>query len=385
MAQLQPKEASTGRLYYLDNFRTYLTVLVIFHHTAVAYGGIGGWFYRSKFHPEGSSDVLISFNVINQSYFMASFFFLSGLMSSRALKRKSKCEFLRTKYVKLGIPVIVYTLFGGPAQIALSKLHKHEELSLGILTEFWESLRGICGPVWYPALLLIFDTIYALVPDSASFIAPPFLIGIFLDVAGNFGMRLLFPAGDIFVPLNLKLGYLVQYITSYLLGIRFAAFDSPSSQPLLSASPTQIPLPKLTLVTRTILLASCIISNVSLIGLLHYYPDRYPRSSVLGGLNLAALSYAFLNETTGYLLGSAILTVFKYRSLFNRSWGSVGRYSYAAFVVHPIVCVGAQLWTDDWNASGVLKTAVIGTIGALGSWAIGWALVRVPKVDMILL
>jgi hypothetical protein len=374
MAPLQSKEAGDGRLYYLDNFRTYLTVLVIYHHTAVAYGGKGGWFYQSKFHPEASSAMLICFNVLNHTYFMASFFFLSGLMSSKALKRKSKLEFLQTKYIRLGIPVVIYTLFAGPAQIALSKLHRHEHLGLDILIEYWESLRGVSGPVWYTALLLIFDTIYALVPDSVSFPTPPFLIGMILDVAGNFGMQLLYPAGYKLVPLNLNLGYLVQYIASYLLGIRFATFDPLSTQPLLSVSPT-----------GTTLLASSIISYFSLTGLLHYYPGEYLRSSALGGLNLVVLSYAVvLQETGGYLLGSAILTRFQRSSLFNRSWGSVGRYSYAAFLVHPIVCVGAQLWTDDWNANGVLKTVVIGTIGALGSWSVGWALLKIPDVNRVL-
>lgn len=384
MAQPLSKASSAERLYYLDNFRTYLTALVIYHHTAVAYGGIGGWFYRSKSNPEGSSPALVYFNAINQSYFMASFFFLSGLMSSRALKRKSRYEFLRTKFIKLGIPVIVFTLFGGPAQIAISKLHKHEQLSLDILTEYWGDLHGVRGPVWYTALLLIFDTVYTFIPGLASFYSPPFLAGMILDVAGNFGMRLLFPADETFVPLDLKLGYLVQYVASYLLGIRFAAFDSPSNQPLLSEAPKQLPLPKLTPVIRIILLVGCLTSSVSLIGLLHSYPERYPFSSVFGGLNLAALSYAVLNETMGYLLGSAIFKLFAYIPLLNRSWGNVGRYSYAAFLVHPIVCVGAELWTDDWSASGVTKTALIGTISVLGSWAIGWALVRVPEVNKVL-
>ena len=36
-------EESSTRLFYLDNLRIYLTILVILHHTAIAYGGAGDW------------------------------------------------------------------------------------------------------------------------------------------------------------------------------------------------------------------------------------------------------------------------------------------------------------------------------------------------------
>lgn len=372
------------RLYYLDNFRTYLTTIVIYHHTAVGYGGVGNWFYQSRYHPQGSSEALVAFNAFNQTYFMASFFFLSSLMSTRALKRKSVQQFLRSKHIKLGIPVIVYTLLGGPAQIALSRLHSHEPLGLDILVNFWKSLRGVRGPVWYTALLLIFDTINALVPNSLPFNPPQFLTGVFLDVACNVSVRLLYPVGYIFVPLNLQLGYMTQYIASYALGSKFALFDSPLSQPPLPTAPNLIPLPSLTPATRNTLLASSIMSGAAIVGLLHYYPNTYSLPSLLGGLNSGAISYAIWNESTGYLIGSSLLGLFKRSALLSRDWGSTGRYSYAAFLVHPIVCVRAQLWTDNWNASGILKTLVVGTGGVLGSWVVGWAIVRVPGVGRVL-
>ena len=32
---------------YLDKLRVFLTCLVIFHHTAIAFGASGGWYYKS--------------------------------------------------------------------------------------------------------------------------------------------------------------------------------------------------------------------------------------------------------------------------------------------------------------------------------------------------
>ena len=34
---------SANRLYYLNNLKVFLTVLVIFHHAGQAYGKGGGW------------------------------------------------------------------------------------------------------------------------------------------------------------------------------------------------------------------------------------------------------------------------------------------------------------------------------------------------------
>ena len=37
-------DAKSGAgLFYLDNLRIYLTVLVILHHASIAYGGAGDW------------------------------------------------------------------------------------------------------------------------------------------------------------------------------------------------------------------------------------------------------------------------------------------------------------------------------------------------------
>lgn len=45
----------------------------------------------------------------------------------------------------------------------------------------------------------------------------------------------------------------------------------------------------------------------------------------------------------------------------------MGRYSYAAFLVHPVVCVGLQAWFDGRDAGGALKAIVLGTATGLGS------------------
>lgn len=356
------------RLYYLDNFRTYLTALVIYHHTAIPYGGSGSASYKSSLHVADSSPALVGFNVLNQSYFMGSFFFLSGYFSGRALQRKSPGAFLKTKAIKLGVPVVMYSLFGTPIIESMMRLWKGQPLDSGLLTQYWKSLRGVRGHVWYAATLFLFDAIEAIRPyRHAPYTDRDICMNVGLDVVSSFLIRLLYPVGVFFEPLRLQPAFLPQYISAYRLG---ASLDSPPS-PYINRPMFQG------------LLATSMASAAVGLGLLLYSPDKYPLSSTWGGPNVASLAYCTWNETTGYLLGTVGLQIFRDSKLLNRSWGGVGKYSYAAFLVHMIVVSTLQTMTDGWNIGGIAKTALIGTAGTTGSWGVGWVLSKVPVVGQV--
>ncbi|KFY50826.1 hypothetical protein V496_09138 [Pseudogymnoascus sp. VKM F-4515 (FW-2607)] len=374
MAPAQSKLTSQNqreRVYYLDNFRTYLTALVIYHHVAVPYGGLGSWLYSSKLYPPGSSIALSAFNALNKSYFMGSFFFPSGYFSSRALKRKGAKSFLKTKFIKLGVPLVVYTLLAGPAQIAILKLYNKEVLGCEILTDYWKALDGVKRPIWFSGLLLIFDSIAALCPSIPQFLAQSTTLPSFILVIGaGCLIRLVNPTGAQAALLNLRSEYLPQYLASYILG---ASLESP-------------PTPPISKTTRNVLIASTAISSTALLGLQLNKLRPYSANAILGGSSsLPGLTYALWNETTGYLLGTTILKLFRTSKRLNKSWGTIGRYSYAAFLVHLVVCVAAQVWTENWEAWPVVKASVLGTASVVGSWGVGWALVHVPGFGSVLL
>ena len=64
------------RLFYIDNLRILLTVVVMLHHLAITYGAPGDWPYR-----EGQPDALTSivfalFGALNDAFMMGFFFAL---------------------------------------------------------------------------------------------------------------------------------------------------------------------------------------------------------------------------------------------------------------------------------------------------------------------
>jgi hypothetical protein len=59
--------------------RAAVTLLVVFDHSAIAYGAIGGWYYK-EIAPSNSpgASLLILFCTVNQAWFMGLFFLLAG-------------------------------------------------------------------------------------------------------------------------------------------------------------------------------------------------------------------------------------------------------------------------------------------------------------------
>ncbi|TVY90725.1 hypothetical protein LAWI1_G005955, partial [Lachnellula willkommii] len=297
MGQTNPKPSAPppGRLYHLDNVRTFLTILVIFHHTAIPYGGLGSWKYVSPHHAQGSSPILTAFNALNQTFFMGSFFYMSGIMSSQSLPRKSVPQFLKTKWIKLGIPVVVYTLLAPPTQVAVIRLLRgtHAEFRQ-VLTAHLKAPRSVSGPMWYPALLLLFDTAYALLPHiPLSLPNLAFSHIMLLDIAACSLLRIPSPAHRVFAPLSVRPDYFPQYLSAYILGTRSA----PKERTSASASALLTP-PR-----RNALLATSVLSASFLISVLRSRPgaDAYSFVFLHSGFSAASFAYAVWNESTGFL------------------------------------------------------------------------------------
>ena len=88
----------------LDRARTFITMLVLVHHSVIAYTYFG--------HTDKQSFIVFDGIVLfNDSFFMAAMFFLSGLFVWPSLQRKGINWFLRDRFWRLGLPFVVCALF----------------------------------------------------------------------------------------------------------------------------------------------------------------------------------------------------------------------------------------------------------------------------------
>ena len=213
------------RLYYLDNLRIYLTILVILHHTALAYGGAGAWGVRDPGVDEISPVIFTIFGAINQSYFMSAFFLLAGYFTPRSLEKKGARTFLIDRLIRLGIPLLVYTtLIVNINEFILSKF------AYGVPFRFQFVYEA--GHLWFLQALLFFALIYVLYRaiagrngDKSPFQIyrdrfPPdgvLLLSIVVLGVVTYVVRLRFPAGVWF--LEVQPGHFAHYVFAFFVGI----------------------------------------------------------------------------------------------------------------------------------------------------------------------
>jgi glucans biosynthesis protein C len=226
--------AKAGRLFFVDNIRVFLTILVILHHLMVTYAGTGDWYYQ-----EGREDLVSGalggwFCATNQSYFMGLFLLISAYFVPGSYDRKGAGRFLKDRLIRLGIPLALYSW-------VLNPLFVWEFFYRDTGLSFWRYFPGQYfrtsalighGPLWFVEVLLIFSLVYVLwrLATRSRPIQPvveaPFpgngiiaLFALLLGIAG-FVVRLAFPMdGYTFGPLNLQFGFFAQYIALFVLGL----------------------------------------------------------------------------------------------------------------------------------------------------------------------
>jgi len=94
------------RLFYLDNLKVCLTVLVIFHHAGQAYGDGGGWAYTPS-NPAEVMPWIWHFFSVNAAFFMGLFFLISGYFVPASYDRQGVKQFVRNKLIRLGLPLLL--------------------------------------------------------------------------------------------------------------------------------------------------------------------------------------------------------------------------------------------------------------------------------------
>jgi glucan biosynthesis protein C len=340
---------------------------------------------------------------------MGVFFLLSGYFSSIAAIKKTRSSFLEEKFKRLGVPTLFYSVFAKGIMMATVARRRDSANWEGVRNEFQagvKSVRGVRGPMWYTALLLVFDTIYVFgwpmhffLSSTSPLLSKPrsgneatrvhptttmhricterVLIALLGASVLSFLIRIPYPFGHIFLPLNLNLGYLPQYILYYSTGIWLHRSRIPLSHP---CSP------------RTVAITGTLAAAVLTLGSLHARALISRDSSLahiihLAGLspNLIALTYSLFNELIGFTLTTLILAAF-HSSILSRRWSFFGfdlaKSSYGAFIVHiPILietmtAIDEEAWSEHTAAS---KTVVVGTLAVAKSWVLGAGIKRVVE------
>jgi glucan biosynthesis protein C len=231
---IQSRATAGTRLLFIDNLRVFLTILVVLHHLSITYGsGLGSWYYHDSSTP--LTQILFSlFIIVNQGYFMGLFFLISGYFSVASLERKGLARFIKDRLIRLGIPLVVFSLLINTLPLYISSITQGAwsgsfwQFSLN----YWRSVDYQTGPMWFVEALLVFSIIYAggraiwnkvhkHLPDSPVLARPlthtQILIFVVAMAVAIFTVRIYIPAGITWH--NWELGQFPQYVFMYAAGI----------------------------------------------------------------------------------------------------------------------------------------------------------------------
>lgn len=367
---------------YIDRLRSVMTACVILHHTAITYGAMGGWFYY-ELHPSGStaSTILTMFCATQQAYFMGFFFLLAGYFTPGSLERKGYAKFIGDRFLRLGIPLLVFIFLLGPMTAAIVNAAEGKGFWPTIVY-LWQHKIIINGPLWFAQALLLFSLGYCLwrkclgaplaralrqprsVPDGFWWLICALGVG-----GAALAIRQFVPSGVNVI--GLQLGYFSSYTFLFAIGIAAWRYDWLRQLELKHVWPWLIALA----VAWPILPIGIAIANAK------YGPGK---ASFGGGFTWPSVLYAFWEPFVAWGLIAAWLVIFRnWMNQPSQLWSWIGRRAYAVYIIHPPVLVGVALLLHAWSAPALLKFGVTGVLSCIASWLVADPLVRLPGARRI--
>jgi hypothetical protein len=153
------------RIVPLDRARTFITLLVVLHHSVMNYT----WFGNGDRMRWLGFDLVVLFN---DSFFMACMFFISGLFVRDSLARRGPADFLANRAWRLGAPFLVSIFVIIPIAYYPSFLRYHPIGTVDFnFFHFWYHMVTIgpwpSGSAWFLWVLLALDAIAALLWAAA--------------------------------------------------------------------------------------------------------------------------------------------------------------------------------------------------------------------------
>jgi fucose 4-O-acetylase-like acetyltransferase len=196
----------------LDRTRTFLTLVVVFHHSVIPYTYFG---HTDPKYWLGFDMVVLA----TDSFFMAMFFFLSGLFVWPSLVHKAPQTFLRDRPLRLGLPFVIAAFTIIPIAYYAIELRQHPDLSF---SDFWWKTvtKGPwpSGPLWFVWVLMVFDltasVLYRISPNLLDPINRLSLRAFARPV--DFFVFLVVVTAMVYVPLLVYYGPSVEFAAEFL-------------------------------------------------------------------------------------------------------------------------------------------------------------------------
>ena len=369
----------------LDRTRTFLTLVVLLHHAVIPYTYFG--------HTDPK--FFVGFDMIvlaTDSFFMAMFFFLSGLFVWPGISRKGPLDYLRDRLIRLGLPFVICAFTIIPIAYYAISLRQEPAVSF---SEFWWKTMTLgpwpSGPIWFLWVLLGFDVVACVLYQVSSkmidpinqlavegFERPGKFFAILLAVTAAFYIpgRIHFGPGSWFAfgPFAVQHGRVMLYATYFFFGAGIGAKSlnrgllAPDGRLAKSGwGWIAVAFVPYCLMWVLIYIKREILGNPVVL------PDWYAATY---GLFFATFSVAIMFAILAYFLR------------FKRAGWSIldpmRPDAFGMFLVHYPIVLWLQYWMFDYNWPAIVKGLVAFVLTVFLSWGATMLLRRIPGATHVL-
>jgi len=368
----------------IDRTRSFLTLVVVLHHAVIPYTHFG--------HTDAKSWIGFDMVVLaTDSFFMAMFFFLSGLFVWSSLAHKSLAKHLGDRLLRLGLPFAVAAVTIIPLADYALEVRANPSVSF---SAFWWKMVTVgpwpSGPIWFVWLLLAFDltatVLYLLSPklmdpinrlSQQGFDRPDkFFLFLFAVTIVAYVPALIYYTPNHwfeFGPFSVQASRLLLYASYFFIGagVGAAAVDRGVLSEDGRLSKSSWGWMAVTLIPYCLLWVMIYIKR-AILGNPEPQPDWY---FAIYGLFLVAFSAAILLAILGFFLGS------------RRPWTMLDRMqgdAYGIFLVHYPIVLWLQYWLFDYDLPAIVKATIAFVLTVALSWAVTAALRKIPGATKVL-
>lgn len=325
---------------------------------------------------------------INNNYFMALMFFVSGLFIWPSLNRKGNKAFLWDRVYRLGVPFAVMVLFFMPiAQYPAYLVSGSDVGILAYLRQFYSIDGWPSGQAWFVWVLLAFNValvaLVALIPGSVTALrwigeaTERHSLAFFFSLIVLTGIPVVFTLYTFhpdnltwvhFGPFAIQLSRLALYFIYFLaaVGISIHGID----RGILTSDGL--------LVRRWAFWLLAGVASVALLLLVFGLSDRIP-PSLLPGVR----GFAFV--ITCASLSFAMLALFlRFGNRPCAIFDSLQKNAFGIYVFHYVFVIWAQYLILTIPLPAVVKASIVFAVALAISWAISDAVRRVPAIGRFL-
>lgn len=381
------EEQNQERIFFIDNLRIFLTFLVILHHTMITYGALGDWYFIDPNTDASVSIFLTVFAALNQGFFMGLFFLLSSYFTPFSYNLKGPGKFLRDRFIRLGIPILIYIAIIDPLMSYI--LNNISESFLAFYLNYFQSWEGIerfingSGPLWFTVLLLIFALFYCAwrkiskerferdIVGKAPRNSRILLIIIIMTFL-TFIVRLWYPLNGGAVILNIQIASISEYIIMLILGTVAYKRDWFTR---ISDSQGRLWL----------VIALLSIIFLIMLGFVSGAFEGDP-SKLLGGFYWESFAYASWESLYGVAMSIGLITLF--RNKINTP-GKISKLlsqnTYSMYLIHSIVLVSISVAFAGIIMHPLLKLIIVSPLAFIFCFLIShYFLRRIPGATKVL-